>query len=91
MISDKWQATFLTIGWLTKDMVVKGGHIVEMRGKFVLRLPKLKLQCFVVLGDGVEAAVQAGDLLRQLAHFRAMKHVPLLQGLGMLLLLLGHQ
>ena len=72
-------------------MIVQGGHIVNMRGKFILRLPKLKLQRFVVLGDGVEAAVQAGDLLRQLAHFRAMIHVPLLQGLGVLLLALGYQ
>ena len=38
-------------------MIVQGGHIVDMRGKFFLRLPKLKLQLFVVLGDGVEAAV----------------------------------
>ena len=58
---DKMQVTYLTRRWLTKDMV--------MQGKFVLRLPKLKLHLFVVLDDSVEAAVKAGDLLRQLAHF----------------------
>ena len=88
---DKMQVTYLTRRWLTKDMVVKGGHIVDMRGKFILCLPKLKLQLFVVLGDGVKAAVKVGDLLRQLAQFRAMVDVPLLQSLGMLFPELRHQ
>ena len=70
---------------------MQGSHIIDVSGKSVLRLPKLALQLFVVLGDGVEAAVQTGDLLRQLAHFRAMVQVPLLQGLGMLFLELGYQ
>ena len=70
---------------------MQGGHIIDVGGKSVLRLPKLVLQQFVVLGNGVKAAVQAGDLLRQFAHFRAMVHVPLLQGLGMLFLELGYQ
>ena len=91
MIPDKLQAAFLTKGWLTKDMIVKGGHVVDMCGQFFLRLPKLKLQLFVSFGDGVEAAIQIANLLCELAHFRAMKHVTLLQGLGVLLLLLGNQ
>ena len=70
---------------------MQGGHIIDMSSKFILRLPKLIQQLLVVFGNGVEAAVQAGDLLRQLAHFRAMMYVPLLQGLGMLFLQLGHQ
>ena len=70
---------------------MQGGHIVNMRGKFILRLPKLKLQLFVVLGNGVEAAVQICNLFRQLAQHGAMLHVPLLQSLGVIFLKLGHQ
>ena len=91
MIPDKWQATFLTSGWLTKDMIVKSGHRVDMRGKFLLCLPKLSMLLLVLLGDDVEAAVQIGNLLRQFAQLGAMLHVPLLQGLCVLFLELGYQ
>ena len=48
---------------------MQGSHVISVGGKFLLRLPELALQLFAALDDGIEAAVKAGDLLRQLAHF----------------------
>ena len=78
-------------GWLTKDMVVEGSHVIDVAGKFLLRLSKLNMLLLVLLSDGVEAAVQIFNLFRQLAQLGAMLHIPLLQCLGMLLLELGNQ
>ena len=72
-------------------MVMEGSHFVDVAGKFLLRLPKLSMLFFVMLGDGVEAAVQICNLFHQFAQLGAMLHVPLLQCLGMLLLELGNQ
>ena len=69
---------FPTSGWLTKDMIMEGGHVVDVGGKFFLCLFKLNMLLLVLLSDGVEALVQAFDLLRQLAQLSAMDHVPLL-------------
>ena len=78
-------------GWLTKDMVVESSHVVDVAGKFLLRLSKLNMLLLVLLSDDVEAAGQIINLFRQLAQLGAMDHIPLLQCLGMLLLLLCNQ
>ena len=70
------QAAFLTEGWITKDVVVKGRHVVDVRGKVFLRLSELSMLLFVLFGDGVEAAVQIFYLLGQLAQLRASSPRP---------------
>ena len=66
-------------------------HVIDMAGKFFLRLPKLNMLFFVLLADGVEAAGQIIYLFRQLAQLGDVFQVPLLQGLGVLLFELVNQ
>ena len=70
---------------------MEGGHVVDVGGKSLFRLPKLSMLLLVLLGECVEAAVQICNLFRQFAQLSAMLHVPLLQCLGMLFLELGNQ
>ena len=61
---------------------MEGRHVVDMAGKFLLRLSKLSRLLLVLLGDGVEAAGHIIYLFRQFAQLGAMLHVPLLLELG---------
>ena len=70
---------------------MEGSHVVDVAGKFLLRLSKLNMLFLVLLSDDVEAAGQIINLFRQLAQLAGMLQVPLLQRLGMLLLELGNQ
>lgn len=68
-----------------------GGHVVDVSGKFFLRLSELSMLLLILLRNGVEAAIQIINLFRQLAQLSAVLHVPLLQCLGVLLFELGDQ
>ena len=57
---------------------MEGGHVVDVGGKFFLRLSKLNMLLLVPLSDDVEALVQIFYLLRQLSQLGAMLHIPLL-------------
>ena len=70
---------------------MEGSHVVDVAGKFLLRLSKLSMLLLVLLSDSVETAIRIFNLFRQLAQLGAMLHIPLLQCLGMLLLELGDQ
>ena len=70
---------------------MEGCHVIDMAGKFLLRLSKLNMLFLVLLSDGVEAADQIINLFRQLAQLAGMLQIPLLQCLGMLILELGDQ